>query len=184
MVCWIAKFSVSNRFLVERETLSRSENISAPTVHEKYRHTAWDRTHFRRGERWSGGPIQIKERLIRPRKRLPHVLAANGPWFISETLHQLIEQREPGVHQFFKIDLEAKDGSPWPVPYYLFNVCQHLPAALLEQSQLVWRTNPSGQRYAGAPAYDDRLVVDSNVIAGKHVWKDKQFFGRTFFQVT
>ena len=117
----------------------------------------------------------MRERLLKPRKHLPHVLAASGPWIVSETLRGLIEEREPGPHQFFRIDLEAKDGSPWPIPYYLLNVCQKLPAALLDRSQLVWRTNPSGQRYAGAPAYDDRLVVDSNVIEGKHVWRDGYF---------
>jgi len=182
MVCWIAKFSVSNRFLVERKAINSSTNIELrPVMPNVTRPRTWDRTHFLRGERWMGGSIHIRERLIRPYKRLPHLLAANGPWFVSETLRQLIEEREPDVHQFFKIDLDAKDGSPWPVPYYLFNVCQHLPAALLDRSQLVWRTNPYGQRYASAPAYDDRLVVDHSVIAGKHVWKDKHFVLKTFF---
>ena len=182
MVCWIAKFSVSNRFLVERKAVESSKNIELHRVMPNVtKPRTWDRTHFRRGEPWTGGPIHIREQLFRPYRRLPHLLAANGPWFISETLRQLIEEREPDVHQFFRIDLETTDGSPWPTQYYLFNVCQHLAAALLDRSQLVWRTNTSGQRYAGSPAYDDRLIVNTNVIAGKHVWKDKHFFGLTFF---
>jgi len=182
MVCWIAKFSVSNRFLVERDTLDFSKNIERHrVVPNATLPKTWDSTHFLRGERWTDGSVHIRQRLRKPRKRLPHVLAASGPWFISETLRKLIEEREPELHQFFKVDLEAKDGSPWPVPYYLFNVCQHLPAALLDQSQLVWRTNTSGQRYASAPAYDDRLVVDHSVTAGKHVWKDKHFVIKIFF---
>jgi hypothetical protein len=175
MACWIARRSVQHKYFVEREVLERSDNIAAPTARTEEAHIAWKSSLFDCGNRWTGGPIILRLRLLRRRVSLPHTLPTGDTWIVSETFRRLVEEREPALHQFFKVDIKKRDNGDWPVPYYLFNVCETTFAVIFEKSKIQKSVSPWGNTIYSRPYHDDDLTLSSDINYGKHVWKEGMF---------
>ena len=60
-------------------------------------------------------------RLIKKRKDLRNceIMFPNGFSF-SEKIRDVIEDMEPRVHRYFRINLRDRDGTPWLQPYWFF----------------------------------------------------------------
>lgn len=121
-------------------------------------------------------------------KKLPDLFLCRGMETVCETFRQIVEELEPGVHQFLPIEFVTKKGAPVPGngPYYLFRVMQSFDAILVEKSNLVWvnrydtfkpgalvRMVPGaeGLRFGPGPV---QLVMSRPQIAGRHAWRSKQ----------
>jgi hypothetical protein len=115
-------------------------------------------------------------------KPLPDVL----PGFVSSSrFKDLVEQFEPGVHQFVPVDIYKKrDGVP-VTTYYWFIVGQRLDSVDREQTTFVWKA-PADDPAAGywfdqemdkttfevVRFPDARMVFSNKQIAGHHIWHD------------
>ena len=92
---------------------------------------------------------------------------------VNARFRDLVEEFEPGVHQFIPISLKRKDGTPIEGEYFIFNCCQLLGAVLVNETKCgEWRkvvAGPNeGQPYYDIPPHD--LVLSRPAIGGKHIW--------------
>ena len=89
---------------------------------------------------------------------------------------ELVEQFEPGVHEFYPIDLIAQDtGETLPVKYMVLNICSCLKSVVLDHPAV--SVNQFGEG-AKQRTFWTRLTRDMppvfhrDGIAGKHIWRD------------
>lgn len=132
----------------------------------------------------TGRPIQT-EHFPRTWKRkpsknpIPDVMSAwKGNLFVSKRFKDLIEEFEPGVHQFLPADLMTR-GKVVAEMYY-FVVCNRLDA--LDPAACVPLLEPGARRYAGVRRTGDKFVFDARKVAGHHVFRDKRILGRYISQ--
>ena len=93
----------------------------------------------------------------------------------------LIEALEPGLHQFFPVEIVRKrgrkpiyriDGRVLDEPYYLFNVQTVLDAVCIERSEVevVPRTDGRPPSVYPLPA-NYNIALFRSIVAGHHVWR-------------
>ena len=64
---------------------------------------------------------------------------------VNGRFRDLVEEFEPGVHQFIPISLKRKDGTPIEGEYFIFNCCQLLGAVLVNETKCgEWRKVVAG----------------------------------------
>jgi hypothetical protein len=176
MVCWIARHSSAHQYYVPiNEVDWAGKDAQAAEGHEGHYPIWYTPSVLGAGKSHQGAPLWLKLQLGNSRKKLPGVIGLGGFWIVSELFRTLVEEREPGLHQFFPAAILTKSGEPWPHNYFVFNICLRLKASLLEKSKLVWRTRFDGERDASTPGNDDTLFVDREVVRGRHVWRDGFF---------
>jgi hypothetical protein len=113
---------------------------------------------------------------------LPDVL----PWFtVSPRFKDLVEQFEPGVHQFVPVDIYQSKKGEAVATYYWFIVGQRLDSVDRERTTFKWRApkeDPSDGRWISeimdtttfefTPIPNARLVFSNDQVAGHHIWHD------------
>lgn len=125
---------------------------------------------------WGGGiwrdpDLMPKSGYQTKRGRVPDVFPMPASNAVSQRFKDLVEEFEPGVHQFFPLALRDKNGVPLPDPYYIFNCRARLDAVLVAESGLSWRSEkiPEG-RPVSSMSFDSQLVFSRPAIAGHHLW--------------
>ncbi|MCY1707284.1 imm11 family protein [Pannonibacter sp. SL95] len=125
---------------------------------------------------WSGGIWKDPEFMPKSgyqasRGRVPDVFPMPASNAVHQRFKDLVEEFEPGVHQFFPLALRDKNGVPLPDPYYIFNCLVRLDAVLVAESGLSWGSEkiPEG-RPESSISFDSQLVFSRPAIAGHHLW--------------
>jgi hypothetical protein len=95
---------------------------------------------------------------------------------VSERFRRIVEELEPGVHQFFPLTILQRSGTPFDEKYYILNVCQDFEAQLYpDLSKRVFldeRFNPPQVNYEPRIRYyDGEQVFSRSTIAGRHLWR-------------
>jgi hypothetical protein len=113
---------------------------------------------------------------------LPDVL----PWFVvSPRFRDLVEQFEPGVHQFVPVEIyKSKKGEP-VATYYWFIVGQRLDSVDRERTTFMWKApvDDPGAGYWYDEIYDKttfsftpvpnaKMVFSNAQVSGNHIWHD------------
>ncbi|MCP4079959.1 MAG: hypothetical protein GY743_06910, partial [Planctomycetaceae bacterium] len=83
-------------------------------------------------------------------KTLPDYFSIREDLGVSQAFKDILEEQEPGAHQFFPLDVRRKDGGPVEGQYYLFVVSVLLDTALIpEKSNVIqkgiYKEYPSGR---------------------------------------
>lgn len=109
-------------------------------------------------------------------KRTPKKLAAmvtNGPLMVTETLKNVIEAFEPGVHQFWPMTIELPRNKTWPEQYYGLRIATFLDSFRPEESKGASLT-PVGERFdsSGYKKFATSLAFSKDVFAGHHLWRE------------
>ncbi len=129
--------------------------------------SVWDRPNialWTQGQRVSGEDVPARLRVTSSHVQLPELFLfpSGNVWVVSERFRELVEAREPGLHQFFPLEVTMKNGAAAERVYFLFNICQSLP--LIEAEVFV--------EELGLKA---RLAVfDRRKAEGKHAWRWSQ----------
>lgn len=107
--------------------------------------------------------------------KLVDVFPLPGFVCVGERFRAIVESFEPGVHEFYPIELKSRKGVRYEEPYFLINVCQRFDSILVKGIDLEW-----GRRVAGGLEgipYLSRMVgtkpplpVSRSTIAGRHLW--------------
>lgn len=116
----------------------------------------------------------------------------NAGIIISESVVELIEDMEPGVHQYFPVNFIMKSGPQPKQQYYLLNVCVSRKTLNFEKSRVFKAHNNEdvrwyfqGEEYAVTlesqvpkldPPYD--LFVDKSALQGHTLWREHGFYQR------
>lgn len=121
--------------------------------------------------------IQLKSR----RKTFPPFVRVRAAlWGVREDVRAIIEDFEPGVHQFIEFELTDGSGRRADEKYFYLNITQFLEAILVEESQgveLLPKAPVTGINN-GNPVYrncdvkkKDRLVASRRKISNHHLWR-------------
>lgn len=125
---------------------------------------------FKPGRHYAGRPVKpghIPTKVKWSSKRRPpyDFFALRGLILVSDAFKNIIERHEPGVHQFFPIDVVYKDGSHARQMYF-FNICNRLDTMDRDRATAEfdgWYWDPG----KGDFAFSKRLIGD------RHAWVDK-----------
>jgi hypothetical protein len=129
-------------------------------------------------------PINIPTKLSREpwNLRLLPLLDMERYWggnlLVPAAFKDLLEEMEPGAHQFWPMDIYVK-GELVDRKYW-FIACNRITALSREHcypplhERSFWRPSPLGERE------NDRVVFDSAVIGSRHAWVDARFDDRMF----
>ena len=134
---------------------------------------------FDTGETKSGRSIKsdfLPTRVIwkGPKARVPDFIHSFGYYFVSDRFKDLVEQFEPGHHQFFPVDMLAKDRS-LARKMYIFNICNRLDT--VDRKLTTMKMSEGGiswQHWTGT------WVFNLGQIGNHHVWIDKHIHQGTY----
>ncbi|CAK0758639.1 putative PAS domain-containing protein [uncultured Gammaproteobacteria bacterium] len=106
---------------------------------------------------------------------------------VTEAFRAMVEELEPGVHQFFPVEVTRKNGEPLEKQYYLLNVCQAIDAVIIDRSDVEWTYTslnipgltriPVLQLTRGSPHF----TLSGPAIAGRHIWRGKSELSSLMF---
>jgi hypothetical protein len=107
---------------------------------------------------------------------LPSLALFAGPVFtVDEPLKAFIEWLEPGVHQFFPIEVRPIRGSPPSVPRYILVVEQQLDSFSEERSNKdSFRRDCDKIRHSEKPKDMRGLAFRRTDIADSHLWYERR----------
>jgi hypothetical protein len=129
------------------------------------------------GRRGGGAPVSgefmpTRFRWDGPRRKIADYSDTNGILLVSEGFKRIIEQFEPGQHQFFPAELQWKNGDIAGHYFVFFHsrtlksvdpVKTTIPRLNSSNPDSNWALNDIG---------DARLVISTKIILGWHIWKD------------
>lgn len=109
----------------------------------------------------------------RDKEPLADLFSMPGLNAVSQAFKDAVEDLDPGVHQFWPINLKRKDGTPYEDRYYILNIAQSFPAIIMDEPDKEdWRVYEGGERN-GEP-HVLRLSGTGRVslpaTRGRHLW--------------
>ena len=129
-------------------------------------------------------PHEVKREfwLDSAHKALADVFPVNGFWGCSAEFRACVEALEPGVHQFFLIDVKRPNRKPiarldgrevGPGQFFLLNCLQMVDAVLPERSSgpLLKMTEHGFLHFSDER---DDLCVSRAMVAGRHLWRARK----------
>ncbi|MCG7495093.1 imm11 family protein [Thalassobius sp. Cn5-15] len=98
---------------------------------------------------------------------------------VDETLKGIIEELEPGVHQFWPIEITMPKDTSYPVPYYGMVIHNHLNSFRLEDCDPGLAVDDSIGDYidyvvkARSRSDFKGLAMSREEIGNRHIWREK-----------
>lgn len=113
-------------------------------------------------------------------KLIPRLMGMCSFYMIPESWLQVIEEFEPGIHQFKHIPLTLKDGSPLEERFYAMNIRQSLAnVSDMERSTAIVKAYQNGiWSFINATDHDKyRVYFLKDKTAGFHLWQPSDVLG-------
>jgi hypothetical protein len=116
-------------------------------------------------------------------KELPAILGwSPGPFIVCPRLHDILEELEPGRHDFLPIAIKTErefQGKTDHGTYYLILSPPRLDAVIIEQTEFAKGYGRDGFERGGRLSLgkEDPCVLDGRVIEGHHFWQLPRKFG-------
>ena len=119
----------------------------------------------------------IPSRVIRegPKRKTPEIISCWSMHMVSERFRHCVETLEPGVHQFFKVEILWLDGS-FAAERYFMVVCNRLDA--IDRGLTTMRLK--GVLWEPVPGGTNEIVLDVDRCQGHHLWRDKHLISALF----
>ncbi len=109
-------------------------------------------------------------------KKLRDFINTQLGWLVSRRAKELVEKFEPGVHQFIQVDLQQKNRTAWPEPYWMFNMCTRLDTAIAEEHSNCTRISPDKPYWTFAFGYGpETLAVRRAMVEHRSFWTDHRY---------
>lgn len=132
-------------------------------------------SHFLQDMELPQDAFPVRARETQGRKHLHDFLNMSPHLACSESVKDIIEQFEPGFHQFSEVAVTYKDGRPAEKRYFAFRVLRHLDNTLIPEKSFrvaCHRRADGGVSYSGT-GLDDSYTLDGRAIQGRHLWVAK-----------
>lgn len=118
-------------------------------------------------------PMPEKARALKRYKSMPDVFPLPGVNGVNGRFRDLVEEFEPGLHEFFPLTLVWEDGSPIEGDWFIFNCTVSVDTLLPEKSGAVWRDSVNGKPYIELhPDLD--WILSRPAIGERHLWCGKR----------
>jgi hypothetical protein len=104
------------------------------------------------------------------------IILASGLWAVDETLKDIIERFEPGVHHFFPLQITMPKKQAYPKRYYIMAIGQYLDSFSPEKSnERSWRDRTMGYYTAfdETKKYLAGLAFSKSVFGKAHLWRER-----------
>ena len=118
--------------------------------------------------------VPKRAKVYSAHKRFPDIANIRWYWGVRQKFKDLVESREPGVHQFFPIELQYKDGHPEDDKIYIFNICHTIDAIRFDKSNISWNTVGRLPPLPSIVRSPFHLVLEKDKIRGLHVWRGER----------
>lgn len=176
----IISFSDNSRYepfiRVSKDNEPRADFLNVPVYPHNERRFGYEGYPFQ--------PHEVKTEfwLLSAHKVLADVFPVHGRWGCSAEFRAVVEELEPGVHQFFQIEVERPNGKPIARldgrtvergQFFILNCMQVLDAVLLDQCVGVFGVD-KGTANINVRRSDSSLCVSRLLIAGHHLWQGKK----------
>ena len=109
------------------------------------------------------------------------LLIARGVRAVDEKLKDIIERLEPGVHQFWPLQIVMPNGEEYPVPYYGMMVLRRLGSFRPDQSdpncflgQDIAPGIRSYSSYGVSKKINAGLAMSKAVFGNSHLWREQE----------
>ena len=125
---------------------------------------------------------------IEEKRELPDMfMASSGKWVVSDAARQIIEELDPGLHQFFSIDVQFRDGTAPDGAWYAMNITT-LKKEMIDSESAIKHivtkdqtfTSKSGvtKTYKGHEMFlvdfdAKRITVGPDADDGANLWREK-----------
>ncbi len=109
---------------------------------------------------------------------------ANRMVVVDESLKGIIEQVEPGIHQFFPFKITMPRGKEYPVHYYILVIRQFIEAYIPTQNTLIRRLRPSDSRFyakSDTKKIYNQFQLSKKAIGSAHLWRDTRMRSPNIF---
>ena len=137
-------------------------------------------TRMNEGYRVNAADVPRKMQWGDKRKAVPDVIAYASTPIISERAKDIIEEFEPGVHQFIPIDLYYRKATEPFATHYWLVICKLIDTIDEEATAMDLVTNPDIPgvgMYVDRPGHKPNHVVSREKANCHHCWREK-FAGR------
>jgi hypothetical protein len=140
------------------------------------------------GQRYDPAKIYDEYYLGSGHKYLPDIFSIQGYWGCCFEFRDMVEELEPGVHQFFPVRKIVRpnskkpvirlDGRPADNQFFILNCLQLIDCVIPEKSSGAGFRKP-GSMIAGEYnpnvffTNDNDVCLSKEKIAGKHLWRGK-----------
>ena len=142
----------------------------------------------RAGSDLSGDPLAHEYVATLPRRIIveaaeywPDFQQAGMFFIVTERAKNALKDLEPNSHEYFKIEVDDKTGTA-PDAVYLLRCTNRIQPVIISRSDVGIRTLPpievnggvvpaQRQLYFSKNAIEPKLVLDRNIIGGRHLWK-------------
>jgi uncharacterized protein DUF1629 len=111
---------------------------------------------------------------------MPDIFSAPSMNVVNQRFHDLVEQFEPGVHQFFPLKIFRSDGSPLDDDYYIFNCAVGLDAIIHSSADPAWANAADGTPILYVD-FDKQFEISRPAIGDHHMWCGKSVAQRVLF---
>lgn len=92
---------------------------------------------------------------------------------VNETLKEIIESFEPGIHQFWPLRITMPKGREYPVPYYGLRIGSFLDSFVPERSEGYRKPSEFELYYADRTKKGyTALCLSEKVFSGNHLWRE------------
>ena len=117
--------------------------------------------------------------IVRGGKSLASLIALNfGILAVDEALKEIIERLEPGVHQFFPIEIRLRNGKLYPEKYYILVIGQYFDSFSPEGSdKFSFKLDKVRFSYENNKAGISGLAFRKSVFGGAHLWRERRIIG-------
>lgn len=126
---------------------------------------------LRSGDAVSADLLPKRARLRTARRFIPRIGLLAGYWAVGQDFKDLVEEREPGVHQFFPIQIFYKDGRAVEEAFYILHIRRSISALKLEQSNAALQSSGIVQILF----HPLKIVLDRAKISGRHLWREEWY---------
>ena len=120
-------------------------------------------------------------RLTKGKKMYDWLTLRGGGTLVSSRLKEVVEELDPGRHQFFPVVVEDKKGAVQPGDFFIFNVVGRIESIIEDRSNF----KASGRGDIKNWGYERRVgpwqcVLDAAVIGGRACWIEHRYGGCWF----
>ncbi|MET1412187.1 DUF1629 domain-containing protein [Roseibium sp. HPY-6] len=114
-------------------------------------------------------------------KALPDFFLLSGKYAVSSNTKDILDEFEPGKHQFIPVDLFRKNGEPFEGDFFVLHVRSAVDAIVPEESDVYTDTTDNGYRFLQIAKVRPNLTVRRNATIHRHFWTGDKNFSNLFF---
>ncbi|WP_299472556.1 DUF1629 domain-containing protein [uncultured Roseibium sp.] len=114
-------------------------------------------------------------------KAIPDFFLLPGKYAVSSSARDILEDLEPGKHQFIPVVLCRKNGELFEGDHFVLHVCSAVDAIVPEQSEVYAITTASGRQSLRLAKVRPSLAVQKNKLKDRHFWTGNKSFNINFF---